>query len=215
MGNENNSPQTYRWRINTPAGCGLLVPTACTREGNSPPRRRNEPCSSTRSSGKVSLLQLRLAGFPCVAFSLCGLTVLEHAPRCCSTLMAFPNKPLKSQEIPVQKQEACEPGRCFRDAIEGHHPQWAWPFFWLLGFPPSPMQGEKPIPSKRCATTRPKAASPPGTLASRTGGVAKPCRWKSVPKDRRADLCASSITLLWRSALRGQILGVLSKGKSK
>lgn len=149
MGNENNSPQIYCWRINTPAGCGLLVPTACTEEGNSPPRRRNAPCSSMRSSGEVSPLQLRLVGFPRAAFSLCGLTVLEHAPRCCSTLMAFQKNPPKSQEIPVQKPEACKPctgrqsgGRALSGCDRGASPA-SWTSLWLLGFPPSPTRHEK------------------------------------------------------------------------
>lgn len=177
MGNENNGPQTYRRRINTPVGCGLLVPTACTGEGNSPPRRQNVPRSSTRSSGEVSPLQLRLAGFPRVAFALCRLTVLEHAPRCCSTLIAFPKKEPRNPRKSRFRKEACEPYGCSRDAIEGHHPH-GLAFLLASRLSSVTHAGSK---ATSCATTRSKAVtlperSPLGPVAlpNRAGGGA--CR---------------------------------------
>lgn len=125
--------------LENPRTSGLRAPRATSLhgEGNSPPRRRDVPCSSTRSSGEVSPLQLCLVGCPCVASPLRGLTVLERAPRCCSTPIAFPKNP----QIPGNPgsetggvQEASggrAAGGSFWDAIEGHHPPAGLP----SGFP--------------------------------------------------------------------------------
>lgn len=141
MGNKTAVPQIYHRRINTPVGCGLLVPTACTGEGNSPPRRQNVPCSSTRSSGEVSSLQLCLVGFPSPAFSLRRSTVLEHAPN--ASLHWWLSKEKKNPRNPrkswFRSRRCASPilggravGGRFRDPIEGHQPPAGFPLGFLV-----------------------------------------------------------------------------------
>lgn len=155
MGNENNHPQTYRWRINTPVlrapGCQQL---ALEREI---PHLNSETCPALQSDPLVRSPCSSFASMALPAWLFLFLSFKMH--KMLLYISGLSKNPLKSQKITVQKQEGCKPCRCFWDVIEGHHPPWSGLSSCFLAFLHHSCRVKSYFQVKRCATTRPEATT--------------------------------------------------------